>query len=104
MTDKTDPSHKSLGFRTRLSHVGRASSRALGFVNPAVHRGSTVLFPNLEARAAHGAKRTDQVLTYGTQGTQTHWALEDMVAEIEGGTRALIVGTGLAAVTLPLMA
>ncbi len=98
MTDKT------LGFRTRLSHVGRAGSRALGFVNPAVHRGSTVLFPNLEARAENRARRMEQVLTYGTQGTQTHWALENMIAEIEGGTRALIVGTGLAAVSLPLMA
>ena len=95
---------KNLGFRTRLSHVGRAGSRTHGFVNPAVHRGSTVLFPDLAARAANRAKRGDQVLTYGTQGTQTHWALEDMIAEIEGGTRALIVGTGLAAVTLPLMA
>lgn len=98
MTDKT------LGFRTRLSHVGRAGSREHGFVNPPVHRGSTVLFPDLEARATNRARRGDQVLTYGTQGTQTHWALEDMIAEIEGGTRALIVGTGLAAVTLPLMA
>ena len=98
MTDKT------LGFRTRLSHMGRAGSRALGFVNPAVHRGSTVLFPNLEARAENRARRMEQVLTYGTQGTQTHWALENMIAEIEGGTRALIVGTGLAAVSLPLMA
>ncbi|MSP04276.1 MAG: cystathionine beta-lyase [Acetobacteraceae bacterium] len=104
MTDKTDPSDKTLGFRTRLSHVGRAGSRALGFVNPAVHRGSTVLFPDLQTRAAHRGKRTEQVLTYGTQGTQTHWALENMIAEIEGGTRSLIVGTGLAAVTLPLMA
>jgi len=99
MTDK-----KKHGFRTRLSHVGRAGTKALGFVNPAVHRGSTVLFPDLASRAANRAKRMDQVLTYGTQGSPTHWALENMIAEIEGGTRALIVGTGLAAVTLPLMA
>jgi len=95
---------KNLGFRTRLSHAGRAGSRALGFVNPPVHRGSTVLFPDLATRADHRARRTDQVLTYGTQGGPTHWALEDMICEIEGGSRALIVGTGLAAVTLPLMA
>ena len=99
MTDKKD-----YGFRTRLSHVGRAGTRALGFVNPAVHRGSTVLFPNLEERGKNRAKRMDQVLTYGTQGSPTHWALENTIAEIEGGTRALIVGTGLAAVTVPLLA
>jgi cystathionine beta-lyase len=97
-------SGKGQGFRTRLSHAGRAGTKALGFVNPPVHRGSTVLFPDLASRAANRARRGDQVLTYGTQGGPTHWELERMIAEIEGGTRALIVGTGLAAVTLPLLA
>ena len=43
------------------------------------------------------------MLTYGTGGSQTHWALEDTIAAIEGGTRCYIVGTGLAAVTVPLL-
>ena len=97
-------SKKPQGFRTRLSHGGRAGKQVRGFVNPAVHRGSTVLFPSLAAREKARARRMEQELTYGTQGTQTHWALEDMIAEIEGGTRAQIVSTGLAAVTVPLMA
>ncbi len=95
---------KTHGFRTRLSHAGRAGTKSLGFVNPGVHRGSTVLFPDLASRTANRARRSEQVLTYGTQGGPTHWALEDMICEIEGGSRALIVGTGLAAVTLPLLA
>ena len=43
-------------------------------------------------------------MTYGTQGGPTHYALEDVIAEIEGGTRAMILGTGLAAVAVPLLA
>jgi len=43
-------------------------------------------------------------MTYGTAGGPTHYALEDVVAEIEGGTRCTIVGTGLAAIAVPLMA
>ena len=31
------------GFRTRLSHTGRAGKRVHGFVNPPLLRGSTVL-------------------------------------------------------------
>lgn len=92
------------GFATRMSHAGRAGVRIHGFVNPPVHRGSTVLFPNCEARRAGAAKRFERFLTYGTQGGPTHHALEDVIAEIEGGTRCTILGTGLAAVAVPLLA
>jgi cystathionine beta-lyase len=92
------------GFSTRLSHAGRAGTHVHGFVNPAVHRGSTVLFPNCQMRKDGARHRFEQYMTYGTQGGPTHHALEDVIAEIEGGTRALIVGTGLAAVAVPLLA
>ena len=95
---------KKHAFETRMSHAGRAGTHAHGFVNPAVHRGSTVLFENCEARRDGAAKRYEQFMTYGTQGGPTHYALEDVIAEIEGGTRATIVGTGLAAVMVPLLA
>ncbi len=91
-------------WHTRLSHAGRAGTRAHGFVNPAVHRGSTVLNPDIATRQDGGAQRLNQALVYGTLGTPTHWPLEDVVAEIEGGTRCQIVSTGLAAVTVPLLA
>jgi cysteine-S-conjugate beta-lyase len=92
------------GFRTRLSHVGRAGKRVHGFVNPPLLRGSTVLYPTMAERHALAARRDEQLLTYGLGGSQTHWALEDAIAEIEGGTRCQIVGSGLAAVTVPLLA
>ncbi len=93
-----------LAFQTAMSHAGRAATHTHGFVNPAVHRGSTVLFPNCEARREGAARRYEQHMTYGTQGGPTHYALEDIICEIEGGTRATIVGTGLAAVMVPLLA
>ena len=98
------PDDKKHTIHTRLSHAGRAGTHAHGFVNPPVHRGSTVLFPTMAERRAGGAKRLEQYLTYGVNGTPTHWPLENVVAEIEGGTRAQIVSSGLAAVTVPLLA
>jgi cystathionine beta-lyase len=92
------------GFRTRLSHVGRAGKRVHGFVNPPLLRGSTVLYPTMEERKAFAQRRSEQVLTYGLGGSETHWALEDAIAGIEGGTHCQIVGSGLAAVTVPLLA
>ena len=89
---------------TRLSHSGRAGTRIHGFVNPPVLRGSTMLYPSCEARKASGSQRLGRGFLYGTAGNPTHHALEDVVAEIEGGTRCQIVSTGLAAVTVPLLA
>ena len=91
------------GFRTKLSHLGRRTKHEHGFVNPPLLRGSTVLTPTVAMRKELQAKRGEQVLTYGTGGSETHWALEDTIAAIEGGTRCYIVGTGLAAVTVPLL-
>ncbi len=92
-------------FATRVTHVSRPGVRSHGFVNGGVHRGSTVLYPSCEARGTINAASFDKhAMTYGTAGGPTHFALEDAIAEIEGGTRCLIVGTGLAACAVPLLA
>jgi cysteine-S-conjugate beta-lyase len=92
------------GFRTKLSHTGRAGKHVPGFVNPPLLRGSTVLAPTMKDRLALQKLRGERALTYGLGGSQTHWALEDVIAEVEGGTRCAIVCSGLAAVTTPLLA
>ncbi len=74
-----------------------------GFVNPPLHRGSTVLYESMDQRRAFMRKRLDQALTYGLQGSATHHALEDVIADIEGGLRCQIFPTGLAAITGPLL-
>ncbi len=91
-------------FATRMSHVGRAGSNARGFVNYPVYRGSTMLYENMAARAGAANERFEQKPHYGTGGNVNHWALENAIAEIEGGTRCQIVSTGLAAITVPLLA
>jgi cystathionine beta-lyase len=95
---------KPHGFATRLAHAGRGGTKTHGFVNPPLHRGSTVLYENVAQRRAFLRRRFEQALAYGLNGSATHHALEDVVAEIEGGTRCQIVSTGLAACTVPLLA
>ncbi len=92
------------GFLTKLAHTARRTKHEHGFVNPPLLRGSTVLVPTVAQRQALQAKRGERVLTYGVGGSPTHWALEDMIAEVEGGSRCYIVSSGLAAVTTPLLA
>jgi cystathionine beta-lyase len=99
----TEKELDKLGLATRLSHAGRAGTKVHGFVNPPLHRGSTVLYENMEQRRAYMRRRFDQALTYGIQGSATHHALEDVIAGIEGGTRCQIFPSGLAAITGPLL-
>jgi len=89
---------------TRLAHLGRAGTHTKGFVNPPVHRGSTVLYPDMAARADAGNHRLEQFQVYGVQGGPTHYPLENVIADIEGGTRCQIVSSGQAAVTTALFA
>ena len=92
------------GFATQTSHIGRAGTRINGFVNPPVLRGSTMLYTSCTDRRAKSVDHMGRGFLYGTAGNPTHHALEDMVAAIEGGTRCQIVSTGLAAITVPLLA
>jgi cystathionine beta-lyase len=90
-------------FDTKLVHAGRAGTRTHGFVNPPLVRGSTVLYPDVATKVSLGKRRLEQIELYGLYGTATHFALENAVAEIEGGTHCQIVGSGLAACTVPLL-
>ncbi|VAW12483.1 Cystathionine beta-lyase [hydrothermal vent metagenome] len=79
--------------------AGRDPRRFYGFVNTPVFRGSTVLFPNAET-----LRNRDAPYIYGCIGGPTHEALEEAVAAIEGGYKTRVTSSGLAAITLVLLA
>lgn len=82
------------------SEAGNPSFNAL---NVAVHRASTVVFDTTAAFMARRAQLFDG-FSYGLYGTPTTRALETTVARIEGGTRAMLLPSGLAALTHPTLA
>jgi len=84
---------------TRLAHAGRDPEAFHGFINPPVYHGSTVLFPDYETM-----KNRDQRYTYGTRATPTTDALTDIINELEGSAGTILVPSGLAAVSVPLLA
>ncbi len=91
-------------FDTKVVQSGRADTKAYGYVNPKLVRGSTVLYPDMATKLSTGRRWLEPVETYGLNGTETHFALARAVAEIEGGSHCQIVGSGLAACTVPLLA
>lgn len=88
---------------TLLAHVGRDPARYQGMVNTPVFRTSTVIHPNL-ASYEKRPPDADKVVRYGRHGTPTTFALEEAVAQMEGGFRAAAVPSGLAAMTAALCA
>ncbi|MFC5386333.1 cystathionine beta-lyase [Aquamicrobium segne] len=88
-----------LGTNTRLAHSGSNPRDFHGFVNPPVVHASTVLFPNTATLVNRSQK-----YTYGTRGTPTTDALATAIDELEGSAGTIIVPSGLAAVTVPLLA
>jgi len=84
---------------TRLAHAGREPSRQHGFVNTPIYRGSTVIFPTLACLEAE-----DQDYSYGRLGTPTIRALEEAIAELDGGYRTRLTPSGLSAIAAALIA
>ena len=88
-----------LGINTRLAHSGNSPHDYFGFVNPPVVHASTVLFRDAASMAARSQK-----YTYGTRGTPTTDALAQAIDALEGSAGTIVVPSGLAAVTVPLLA
>ena len=99
MAGKDDSSEGAPRPETDVVHLGRAPFEHHGFVNPPVYRGSTVLYPSLEA-----LKTRKQPYTYGRRATPTTRALEDAIVHLEGGAATILTSSGLGAVSTAILA
>ena len=93
---------------TLLQHTGLAEfdseTGAAPVALPSM-RTSTVRFRDLDALdAAHAARaRGERAVTYGRVGMDTHAALEEVFCKLEGGSRAVLAPSGMAAITLAML-
>jgi cystathionine beta-lyase len=94
---------KSKKPETLIAHAGRDPEKNFGIVNPPVYHASTVLHPNVAHYEAAEGRRMDDVV-YGRFGTPTQFALEEAIAALEGGARAIAVCSGVAACIAALLA
>jgi cystathionine beta-lyase len=90
---------------TLLAHAGGDPAERHGAINPPVYRASTIVFPTVaEYRTSRDPATRFDVVRYGQLGTPTTFALEEAIAAVEGGYRATLLPSGLAAVTVALQA
>jgi cystathionine beta-lyase len=92
---------QSFAPETRLVLGGRDPAANHGFVNPAVHHVSTVLYPTVEDFIERRAR-----YLYGRRGTPTSEALENALRDIEGPRcrGVALLPSGLAAISTALLA
>ena len=91
-TNKPDPA-------TALIHHAYRPPAGFEAPQPAVHKASTVIFPDVAALRARNWKSKDGY-TYGLHGTPTTFTLEERIASLEGGVQSLLTPSGLAAIAL----
>lgn len=84
---------------TKVVHSGRSPHDNFGFVNPPVYRGSTVLF-----KTADKLWNRAQPYTYGRTSTPTVQALEEAIADVEGGAACALTASGYQAVSTAILA
>ncbi len=96
MSDKTKMKPDTL-----TTHAGRDPQRYAGVVNTPVFRASTVLFPDVESYERRDPDNY-KAMRYGIHGTPTTFALEEAVAQLEGGHAAVALPSGLAAIVAAL--
>ena len=88
----------------RRSALVRLARGRDGFVNPPIHRTSTVTFRTLEEfESALSVDLLDGPFTYGLLDTPTERALASAIAELDGAVGAILVESGLAAVGVALL-
>ncbi|NJM93104.1 MAG: cystathionine beta-lyase, partial [Rhodospirillaceae bacterium] len=88
--------------RTIATHAGSHPHDNQGVVNPPVYRASTVLFRSVQDLRERYKSKYDAI-TYGRDGTQTHRALAEAFTALEGSERAIILPSGVAAVSTALL-
>jgi len=85
--------------QTKLVNAGRSKKWTNGVVNPPVQRASTVVFNSVEEKRKATINRANKTLFYGRRGTNTHFAFQEAMTEIEGGAGCALYPCGTAAIS-----
>ncbi|MFQ1008323.1 cystathionine beta-lyase [Gilliamella apicola] len=93
-----------MSLQTELVHAGRKKRYTQGAVNSVIQRASSLVFDSLEAKKEAMENRAKGALFYGRRGTLTHFALQDAMAEIEGGAGCYLYPCGAAAIANAVLA
>ncbi len=93
----------SSGPNTQVLHKGARRPHAYHSLTPPIVQTAAYTFEDTEAVIAFKSAAERERLEYGRYGNPTVQAVEQRLAALEGGEAALLVSSGMAAITLPLL-
>lgn len=85
--------------KTQFITAGRDKKWTNGVVNPPIQRASTVVFNSVAEKHHATINRANKTLFYGRRGTNTHFAFQDAMVEVEGGAGCALYPCGTAAIS-----
>ncbi|GGW69230.1 cystathionine beta-lyase [Alishewanella tabrizica] len=88
---------------TQLIHAGRSKKWTGSAVNPPLVRASTIVFDTMQELKDATKQRGNRVPFYGRRGTQTHFAFQEAMCELEGGAGCALYPCGAAAISGALL-
>lgn len=89
---------------TQLVQIGRDAKYTQKGVNPIIQRSSSIIFDSLADKQHATTNRSKQALFYGRRGTQTHFAFQQAMTELEEGAGCVLYPSGAAAITNSILA
>ena len=95
---------KPYSLSTALVHSGRNKRVTQGSVNPVIQRASSLIFDSMADKKQATINRAKGALFYGRRGTLTHFALQDLMCEMEDGVGCYLYPCGAAAVSNSILA
>jgi len=98
------PSSKTTHPETLCVHSSLNENPKTGFVNPPSTRGSTYIYPSLEAlKRGQGNKMNPDAVCYGRYGSQTTRELEHAIARLDGAYAAMVTSSGFSAISTAIL-
>ncbi len=99
--------HRDWGLSTQAVHAGEESPNPYGSITTPIVQTSAYTFPDTSHLETFMARRREESLPpyqeYGRYGNPTARALERKLAALEGGEDAVLLASGMAAVTMTLL-
>ncbi|MDW6092825.1 cystathionine beta-lyase [Vibrio rhizosphaerae] len=89
----------SEGKKTKYVATGRNKEWTQGAVNPPIQRASSIIFDSVADKNHAILNRANKTLFYGRRGTNTHFAFQEAMTDIEGGVGCALYPCGTAAIT-----
>ena len=90
-----------MDIKSKLVKLGKDPKKQKGFINPAIYKGSTIIFDNFKHYLSDLKKNDDRKTLYGINTNPSHTELENCITKLYNSDDTVIAPSGLSALVIP---